>query len=234
MTEDIDPPLYEPQSYRGIGYPKITPEQHEELLERYKAGAVQKELADAYGVTIQTIAKYLRRAKVLRPTSIEVKEKRLAEISDIPATIVLTSDTPNCTPPPPPPKISCLDIEQTFHENLSWAIQSAGLLLRTKRKPTECPNDTAFFLYQQACEDPKGFLGRFALIQGRLGDDKEDAELQKEGQRSVAEIEEQLQALNEVEEPIQVPIQVLDEVKESDPQRELFENEFFYEEEETE
>ncbi|KKK85200.1 hypothetical protein LCGC14_2775680 [marine sediment metagenome] len=92
-------------------------------------------------------------------------------------------------------KITCTNTEQPFRENLAWAIQAAGLLLRTGEKPKECPNDSAFFLYSQACDDPKGFLGRFAQIEGKSVEDKEDNELQKATKRSVAEIEEQLQML---------------------------------------
>jgi len=225
MTEEIESVPFVPTPKEvGLGYPKITPDQLKEIIERYKDGALQNELAKDYGVTVQTIRKHLGRAKVLRPTSAEIKEQReeaLAEASALPTTIALTPETPACSPLP---KISCLDIEQTFQENLAWAIQSAGLLLRTKQKPTECPNDTAFFLYQQACEDPKGFLGRFAQIEGKMSGEK-DNELEKESKRSVAEIEEQLQALDEVKKP-----EVKEsEVEEHDPNQDLLEDEFLFE-----
>lgn len=96
-------------------------------------------------------------------------------------------------------KIYCNNIEQPFRQNLLWAIKAAGLFSRTQQGPTECPNDTAFFLYRQARDNPKDFLGRFAMIEGRSNDEDEN-ELSKETKKTVAEIEEFLQELDEQEE----------------------------------
>ncbi len=166
------------------GTPKLNEEQKEEILQKYKEGAFQKDLAKEFNTTPQTIHKYILRAGILR------------EPGQLPVPAEPTA-------PPRRPhrakKVLCLNIEQTFQENLEWAIQSAGLSLRTEKKPTQCPNDTAYFLYTQACEDPKGFLGRFAQIQGKMVGEKENEELQQEGKRAISEIEEQLQTLDATE-----------------------------------
>lgn len=86
-------------------------------------------------------------------------------------------------------KIICLNVEQPFRQNLLWAIKAAGLYNRTEKGPEECPNDTAFFLYKQACDNPKDFLGRFASVESKINDE-DDSVLEKESKKTVAEIEE--------------------------------------------
>lgn len=66
--------------------------------------------------------------------------------------------------------IRCENREQSHRENLAWAIQAAGERLRTGRDPATCPNDSAFYLYTQARDDPKDFLARFTSIEAKRGD----------------------------------------------------------------
>ena len=88
----------------------------------------------------------------------------------------------------------------SFRENLSWAIATAGKFLRTGDAPTSCPNDEAYFLYRQACEQPKEFLGKFTQVEARTDDGSEEARLaKKSGKRSIDEIEEMLSTLGEHE-----------------------------------
>jgi len=96
--------------------------------------------------------------------------------------------------------IECEGKSQSHYENLMWAIAAAGKLLRTGDAPETAPNDAAYFLYRQACDDPKEFLGKFTQVDMRSGDDLEEQRLAKKtGERSIDEINEMLQTLTEGE-----------------------------------
>lgn len=86
--------------------------------------------------------------------------------------------------------------EQSFRENLAWAIEAAGKYLRTNEMPVSTPNDGAYFLFRQACEQPKEFLGKFTQVEGR-GDDEQERQrrTRESGQRSIDEINEMLRSL---------------------------------------
>lgn len=96
--------------------------------------------------------------------------------------------------------IECEGKNLSHHENLMWAIATAGKKLRTGDDPEIAPNDAAYFLYRQACDDPKEFLGKFTQVDMRSGDDLEDQRLaKKSGERSIEELNEMLQTLTEGE-----------------------------------
>lgn len=84
--------------------------------------------------------------------------------------------------------------EQSFRENLNWAVEAAGNFLRTNEPPTSTPNDKAYFLYRQACDNPKEFLGKVTQVEARENDEPE-GEQEKSGKRSIREIEEMLNTL---------------------------------------
>jgi len=84
--------------------------------------------------------------------------------------------------------------EQSYRENLNWALSAVGEFLRTNRRPETCPNNAAWFLYQQACTEPKDFMAKVAQVE--KGDDGEAERLtRKSAQRSIAEIDEMLAGL---------------------------------------
>ena len=88
--------------------------------------------------------------------------------------------------------------KQTHRENLNWAITAAGRYLRTGEPPESCPNDAAYYLYRQACDEPKDFLGKFNQIEAKGDGDLEEQRLAKRsGQRSIEEIEEMLELLGD-------------------------------------
>ncbi len=89
--------------------------------------------------------------------------------------------------------------DSSTKENLLWAIESAGKLLRTGIIPTTCPNDSAFFLYQQACEQPKDFLTKFLQVEGRSMSDDDNADLKKETKQSLSMIQDLLDDIDEKE-----------------------------------
>ena len=68
------------------------------------------------------------------------------------------------------PRAVCENIEQSYRENLSWAISAAGEYQRTGVPISRCPNDEAFFLYQQALAAPKDFLARFSTAEAKITD----------------------------------------------------------------
>ncbi len=93
-------------------------------------------------------------------------------------------------------EIACEDKEQTHRENLTWAIEAAGKFLRTGKSPSAAPNDAAYFLFRQACDDPKDFLSRFTQVDMKAGDTGEEAALMmRTSDRSIKEIDEMLDTL---------------------------------------
>lgn len=173
LPEEVtEKPIWRP------GLPRLSCEQIAQVVEQQKLGATQKELAVAFNVSAQTIAKYIKRA--LENPAEEIP-RNPDDYDSIKVDIVSTNtDLP-------------------FRDNFLWAIQTAGHKLRTGQLPKNCPNDSAFFLFRQACDDPKGFLQKFAQIESKNSENKEEKEAQKAGKRSIEEIEEQLQILNDIE-----------------------------------
>lgn len=97
-------------------------------------------------------------------------------------------------------EIACEEKEQTHRENLTWAIEAAGKFLRTQRAPKAAPNNAAYFLFRQACDDPKDFLSRFTQVDMKAGDTGEEAALMmRTGNRSIKEINDMLETLTKKE-----------------------------------
>jgi hypothetical protein len=93
----------------------------------------------------------------------------------------------------------CADKEQSYRENLRWAINAAGEFLRSGKRPAICPNNSAWYLFVQATKDPKDFLGRVGQIESK-GEDDSDKELRVSTKHSIEEIELFLQELQQGEE----------------------------------
>lgn len=86
--------------------------------------------------------------------------------------------------------------EQTHRENLKWALLAAGERKRTGKAPEITPNNAAYYLYEQAIEDPKDFLAKYTQIEAKGDGDEEDRRLmQRSGKRRIAEINEMLQVI---------------------------------------
>lgn len=93
--------------------------------------------------------------------------------------------------------VGCEGIDQSHRENLRWAIGEAGKFLRTNQNPTSCPNDAAWWLYRQAIEEPKDFLGRYNQVEAKCDDEAEALrKARHSGEQSIAEIDQMLDALN--------------------------------------
>ena len=85
--------------------------------------------------------------------------------------------------------------EQTYRENLNWAMNAAGEFLRAKRRPHTCPNDSAWFLYCQAIDEPKDFMAKVGQVELKSDNGESDRMAKVVGQRSVTEIDEMLNEL---------------------------------------
>jgi hypothetical protein len=77
-------------------------------------------------------------------------------------------------------------IDQGHKDNLAWAIAAAGEEARTGVPPESCPNDAAYFLYQQAIASPEAFLARFTSIESKTSGKDEPGRLT--AKRAVEEI----------------------------------------------
>jgi hypothetical protein len=97
--------------------------------------------------------------------------------------------------------VTCEGIDQTYRESLRWAIEAAGKFSRTRERPTSCPCDKAWYLYEQAVSDPKDFLSRVGQVESK-GDAESEArdKAAKSGTRSIAEIDGMLSELDKHEE----------------------------------
>ena len=66
--------------------------------------------------------------------------------------------------------------EQSYRQNLTWALESAGEFLRTKTQPTVCPNNSAWFLYVQAMNEPKDFMAKYFQIEKNAESEESEKE----------------------------------------------------------
>jgi len=87
-------------------------------------------------------------------------------------------------------------IEQDHKANLNWAIAAAGENQRTGNPPTSCPNDAAYFLYEQAISSPGTFLSRFTSMESKVDVGVSKDERTRDDQRSLDEINNMLSALD--------------------------------------
>lgn len=92
----------------------------------------------------------------------------------------------------------CLNIKQTYRENLRWALNAAGEEQRSRVKPVECPNNSAWYLYIQAIQDPKDFLQKLGQVESKVLESELELEDGKRySKRSIIELDEQLATLEE-------------------------------------
>jgi DNA-directed RNA polymerase specialized sigma24 family protein len=151
----------------------LTDRQREEVVRRWVAGEPVSKLSQEFDTTSATIQKVLNKAKAIRPGT-PVTPEGLNEIA------------------------LCEEREQTYRENLRWAIESAGEQHRSGKRPTSCPNNSAWYLFIQAIKAPKDFLGRVGQIESKEEDDP-NRELRTSTKHSVEEIEMFLQELQQEE-----------------------------------
>jgi hypothetical protein len=114
-------------------------------------------------------------------------------------------------------EIVCLNQEMSYRENLRWAAMAAGQHQRTGQEFYEVPNDTAFYLYQNALSDPKDFMTKLGTMEGR--EDMEallEKSTRKMADRAMSEIDKWLSEIEEKVNPdakkttrkVEVPVEV--------------------------
>jgi len=173
-------------SEKGSGFLGLAKKQWDILLKRHYAGEKTYALAIEHGIDPIRLIATLQELDGLPSIDAEPLGKG-----------VLIFDTP-----PAPLEdyqtsaVRSLDISQSHHKNLTWALSAAGRFMRTGEVPMECPNDAAFYLYKQAVADPNSFLAKLTQLEVRQGqDEKSSVGVPK----SVLEIEKMLSALEAAE-----------------------------------
>lgn len=94
-------------------------------------------------------------------------------------------------------RVGCENREQSYLENVRWAMAAAGEFARTGEKPTTCPNDACWFLYQQAIDNPKEFMTKVGQAEPKADGGENERALRIAGQRSVADIQAMLRMLEQ-------------------------------------
>lgn len=92
--------------------------------------------------------------------------------------------------------VKCLDEEMPYREQLRWAVEAAGEFSSHGQEPIECPCWGAYYLYNQARENPKDFLSKLGQAESRVDAEAErSAGTKKSSKRSITEISEMLDEL---------------------------------------
>ena len=95
-------------------------------------------------------------------------------------------------------EVICEGKKQSYRQSIQWAIDAAGNFLRTGVEPVSCPCDAAWYLYEQARNEPKDFLGKINQVEMKGDSESEDVRnAKKSGRRSIAEIDAMLATLEE-------------------------------------
>jgi hypothetical protein len=81
---------------------------------------------------------------------------------------------------------------QSYRDNILWAMNTAGEYSRTKTHPITCPNNSAWFLYMQAIDEPKDFMAKVNSIESK-SDDGLDKDIIRASKKSLSEIEKFLE-----------------------------------------
>jgi hypothetical protein len=97
-------------------------------------------------------------------------------------------------------QVACENIKQSYRDSLRWAITAAGKHLRTGVGPSKVPCDAAWWLYQQAIEEPKDFMAKVSQIEAKADAEYEAERMARQvGTKSMAEIDEMLSELDRQE-----------------------------------
>lgn len=96
----------------------------------------------------------------------------------------------------PTTSVKCEDKLLSHRESLAWAIEAAGHFRRTGTAPATTPNDTCYFLYEQARDDSKDFLSKYNQIEKGMSDEEDKRLTKRTGERSIEEINEMLETLS--------------------------------------
>jgi gas vesicle protein len=87
--------------------------------------------------------------------------------------------------------------EQSYRENLAWAMNAIGEFLRTHRNPITCPNNAAWFMYVQAQDEPKDFLAKVSAVEKSADDSDKSKDIRQGCRKTLSEIQLFLDKLRE-------------------------------------
>ena len=80
--------------------------------------------------------------------------------------------------------------ELCYRDNLAWAVEAAGAWLRTGELPGVIPNDSAYYLFKQACDSQKEFMARLGQVESKDSSESEaKRQVRKGGEKSIKEID---------------------------------------------
>jgi hypothetical protein len=95
-------------------------------------------------------------------------------------------------------EVVCENVEMSYRDCLRWAASAAGTKLRSGVEPHRCPNDTCFYLYRMAIEEPKDFMGKLSQLESKVDKEEEGRQnRRKEARLSAEEIHSYLETLKE-------------------------------------
>jgi hypothetical protein len=92
---------------------------------------------------------------------------------------------------------------QSYRDNLAWAMNAAGEQVRTGAHPETCPNNSAWFLYIQAINEPKDFMAKVASIESKIDPGEDEREIKAASKKTLLEIENFLKGMPSGEEKIE-------------------------------
>ncbi len=92
------------------------------------------------------------------------------------------------------------DRELSYRENIRWAAAAAGLFLRTGKEPESTPNDTAWFLFCMAKEEPKDFMAKISQVESKdVGEGEDERFIKREGNRMIKQLDDMIGELSLME-----------------------------------
>ena len=161
------------QELKELGIPKrsseLPPDILLELADRFRKGETIRSLSDEYGIKVRSLTKQFAKYGIQRDDGQSSMRRKKAHIQNE-------------------------NISLTYRQMLAWAVEAAGQRRRTGADPVSCPNDSAYWLYEQAVSDPKGFLTKINQVEAKH--DEEEGNLQKMNARSIQEIDAMLSLLD--------------------------------------
>ncbi len=190
------------------GKPKLSKQQAAELCKDFIGGINQKKLKEKYSLSYATVRNYLLKAGLVQPRRVKRPSAKDGPAPDLSQPTIENSKhyrthpqlaTPNQIPAPVDPLVTTGIVNEnqklSLKNNLLWAIQSAGLKLRTGEEPRSCPNDQAYFLFMQALDAPKDFMTKFTQVLNKVVDYSDEKELNRQTKMALMDIDEQLKTL---------------------------------------
>jgi len=92
--------------------------------------------------------------------------------------------------------VKCLEEDTPYREQLRWALATAGEFISSGKEPLTCPCWGAYYLYDQARENPKEFMAKLGQAESKIDAEAErNAGTKKSSRRNVEEIGEMLDLL---------------------------------------